>query len=198
MHITTAAVDSYRYHHGGSIESARRELRDMLVAFAAEATARSAGGYIGLVRDGYKLILNAELDVLTGYYTVHRERTWAQLQAGVASRFPGGGSKGSPGEPLKEPAEHQPLTCDPQTVALKPRHLRAFAVRMNLQHLAQAELEVALRRFIGETLVEQPGAVRRDDLVEFTHGDVRIIFSADQQKVLTVFWPRRSDSSTAD
>jgi hypothetical protein len=194
VHVTTAAIDSYRYHHGGSMESARGELRDMLEAFAPTAAVRSSQGYISLLRDGYKLTLNADLDVLTSYFTVHRERTWAQLQVGVTSRFPGGGSKGSPGEPLKKPAEFQSLTCDPQTVELKPRHLRAFAVRMDLQHLAEGELEIAFRRFIVEKFASQPGAVRRDNLVEFTEGDVRVIFSADQQRVMTVFWPRRADA----
>lgn len=88
IRICAAAIDSYRFHHGGSIDPATRELRDMLRPFAETAKLRWARGYVFLIQGDYKLVLNAELDVLTGHVTVHRERTWAQCQAGVAPRFP--------------------------------------------------------------------------------------------------------------
>lgn len=77
VHITQRAIDSYRFHHGGSSESAVADLRDMLVAFAVESRVRPSGSYVALSHDGYKLVLNEQLDALTNYGTVHRERTWA-------------------------------------------------------------------------------------------------------------------------
>ncbi|MGY1829016.1 hypothetical protein ACI8AA_01160 [Geodermatophilus sp. SYSU D01180] len=202
VRITTAAIDSYRYHHGGQIDSAERELRAMIADFAETAKVRSFGQYIGLARNGYRLIFDADGDVLTGYATVHRERTWAQHQAGVPSRFPGGtssggrgrqNSSGGRGRQLKEPAEYQALACHPASVMIHRRDLKSFAIRMNLGHLSEAELDAALRQFIANLGPDNLGAVRIDDTVEFTRGDVRIVFSADQHRVLKVFWPRRPD-----
>ena len=119
----------------------------MLGAFAATATLRSTGGYVLLVQDGYKLVLNAELDVMTSYVTVHRERTWAQCQAGVASRFPGGRAE-TRTRLLKEPAEWRPLLCEPATVKFTRRVLRDFAFRAGLRDRSDDEAAAALRAFI--------------------------------------------------
>jgi hypothetical protein len=191
VHITQRAIDSYRFHHGGSSESAVGDLRDMLAAFAAESRVRPSGSYVALSHDGYKLVLNEQLDALTNYGTVHRERTWAQLQAGVASRFPGGGSKGSMGRLLKEPPAFVPLRCDAATVAVDRHAWRGFGWRLGLQDRPAEELEAALRRFIAELPAAALGAVRTDETVEFTAGEVRVILSADQRKVVGVLWPRR-------
>lgn len=190
VHITQRTIDSYRFHHGGSSESAVGDLRDMLAAFAAESKVRPSGSYVALSHDGYKLVLNEQLDALTNYGTVHRERTWAQLQAGVPSRFPGGGSKGSKGRLLKEPPAFAPLRCDAATVAVDRHAWRGFGWRLGLQDRPAEELEAALRRFIAELPVAALGAVRTDETVEFTAREVRVILSADQRKVVGVLWPR--------
>jgi hypothetical protein len=191
VRITTAAIDSYRYHHGGSIDTARRELRDMLIAFAETAKLRSSGAYAGLAQDGYKLVLNAELDVMTGYVTVHRERTWAQYQAGVTSRFPGSVPKAK--VPLKEPAEWRPVQCDPVAVEISRRAGRDFAHRADLHDATDDEAEAALRNFIVTLGLDRVAAVRSDDTLEVTHGEVRLVLSADQSAVVCVLWPRRPE-----
>jgi hypothetical protein len=138
------------------------------------------------------LVLNEQFDALTNYSTVHRERTWAQLQAGVASRFPGGGSKGPKGRLLKEPPACVPLRCDAATVTIDRHARRGFGWRLGLQDRPAEELEAGLRRFIAELPAAILGAVRTDETVEFTAGAVRVILSADQRKVVGVLWPRQA------
>jgi hypothetical protein len=194
IRISTAAIDSYRFHHGGSIDSARDELRDMLTTFAETAKLRWARGYLALTQDGYKLVLNADLDVLTGYVTVHRERTWAQCQAGVASRFPGG-TEAAKGRLLKEPAEWRPLQCDPATVDITRRACRDYAFRAGLRDQTDAEVEAALRALIAAFGGDAACAVRTDDTVEVTRGDIRLVLSADQARVVRALWPRQPEQA---
>src|SRR4051794_20961937 len=129
LHVTTAALDSYRFHHGGSIDSAARELRDMLAAFLDHSAMRRSRDYVVLSREGYQLIVDAEVQAITGYRTVHRERTWAQLCAGVPSRFGGGRPGGRHGGLLREPAQRVPPDFDPATVTITPAALKGFAPR---------------------------------------------------------------------
>jgi hypothetical protein len=167
----------------------------MLGAFAETAKLRSAGNYVLLSQDGYKLVLNAEVTVMTGYVTVHRERTWAQFQAGVASRFPGGKAEAKR-RPLKEPAECRPLQCDPATVGITRRALRDFAFRAGLRDGTDEEVEAALRTFIAALGADAAGAVRTDDTIEVARGEVRLVLSVDQTRVTHALWPRQPEEAT--
>lgn len=60
-------------------------LEDFLLASARKTT--SGGRYLRLSREGFVLITDHAMTAVTGYSTVHRERTWAQVKAGVTSRF---------------------------------------------------------------------------------------------------------------
>ena len=142
--------------------SDRRPIRTLLGAFAETAKLRTAGPYASLARDGYKLVLNSEFTVMTGYASLHRERTWAQLQAGVASRFPGGKTDAARWA-LKEPPESRPLHCDPATIKFTRRALRDYAFRAGLRDRADAEVEVALHCFIAGLCTDATAAVRADD-----------------------------------
>jgi hypothetical protein len=153
--------------------SDRRPIRSLLGAFAETAKLRTAGPYASLARDGYKLVLNSEFTVMTGYASLHRERTWAQLQAGVASRFPGGKTDAARWA-LKEPPESRPLHCDPATIKFTRRALRDYAFRAGLRDRADAEVEVALRCFIAGLCTDATAAVRADDTIEVAGGDVRL------------------------
>ncbi len=195
IRISAAAIDSYRFHHGGSIGSAQRELRDMLVAFVETAKLRSAHGYVLLTQDGYKLVLNVELDVITGYGTVHRERTWAQYQAGVVSRFPGGMAEGAGGRALREPAEWRPLQCDPASIQMTRRVWRDFAFRTGQRDRSDEEVQTALRAFIAALGTDAAGAVRTDDTIGVTCGEARLVLSADQTCVICVLWPRQPEQA---
>jgi len=193
IRLSTTAIDSYRFHHGGSMDSAKRELQDMLSAFAETAKLQSAGGYVTFTQDGYKLILKDTLDVVTGYTTLHRERTWAQHQAGVVSRFPGGMAEGAGGVALKEPAEWRPLDSDPASIEATRRVWRDFAFRAGLRDRPIDEMPAALRAFIAAFAPDTAAAVRTDDTVEITRGEVRLVLSADQTRVIRVLWPRQPE-----
>ncbi|WP_346619599.1 hypothetical protein [Blastococcus montanus] len=140
------------------------------------------------------MMLTADLDVLTGYLTMHRERTWAQCQAGVASRFPGGMNEAK-GRLLKEPAEWRPLCCDPAAVGIARRALRDFAFRAGLCDRTDDEVEAARRAFLAELGAGEAAAVRTDDTLEVTRGEIRLVLSADQQRVNRALWPRQAEDS---
>lgn len=167
----------------------------MLVAFVETAKLRSAHGYVLLTQDGYKLVLNVELDVITGYGTVHRERTWAQYQAGVVSRFPGGMAEGAGGRALREPAEWRPLQCDPASIQMTRRVWRDFAFRTGQRDRSDEEVQTALRAFIAALGTDAAGAVRTDDTIGVTCGEARLVLSADQTCVICVLWPRQPEQA---
>jgi hypothetical protein len=88
LRITTRAVDSFRFHHGGGIPEAETELRTMAEDFLIRSARRiSTEGYVTLAREGFEITLSPDRDALVGYRTVHKERTWTQVKAGVRSRI---------------------------------------------------------------------------------------------------------------
>ena len=88
VRLTTRAVDSFRFHHGGGVPSAETQLRAMLEDFLLKSVqARTESGYLKLFRKGFTLVMSPGLDAITGYSSLHRERTWEQVKAGVASRI---------------------------------------------------------------------------------------------------------------
>ena len=88
LRVTTRAVDSFRFHHGGGIPEAEAELRTMAEDFLLRSARRiSKQGYVTLARDGFEISLSPDRAALVGYSTVHKERTWTQVRAGVPSRF---------------------------------------------------------------------------------------------------------------
>lgn len=126
--LTTRAVDSFRYHHGGSAAAAQAQLRAMLVDFLqVSARRRTTNGFWVLAREGYELVLGPDLASITGYATAHRDRVWAQVQAGIASRSPrrtndrwrilvDDAARPAPGPPME--ASALPAAVDPATVFL--------------------------------------------------------------------------------
>jgi hypothetical protein len=96
VRITTRAVDSFRFHHGGGITSAETQLRAMLEDFLLKSVQeRTTSGYLKLFRKGFALVMSPGLDAVTGYSSLHRERTWEQVKAGVPSRIRHENSVGS-------------------------------------------------------------------------------------------------------
>lgn len=100
VRVAQRAIDSFLFHHGGDRDVATSEILTMVEDFAQRASPReTSGGYLSLVRDGYEIVLSPDKVVVTAYSTVHRERTWSQVKAGVRSRFNGKSNK-----PLARPA----------------------------------------------------------------------------------------------
>jgi len=93
VRVSQRARDTYRYHHRGSDAGAEVALRQMLGDFLITSARSSAQGYVTLAREGYQITLSPDASTIVGYATVHRERTWAQVKAGVRSRYGRSGAR---------------------------------------------------------------------------------------------------------
>ncbi len=160
VRVTTRALECFRFHHGGGQREAEVQLRVMLEDFLLKSAHRvSDEGFIFLARDGYVLTLSPKSDAITYYWTVHRERTWAQFKAGVPSRSkrktrkkrnPKGLLREASG-PAPAPGQQAALSdfisvFDPDTVHLTVRVRRSFAVIDDLVWAPDEELDAEIRR----------------------------------------------------
>lgn len=156
VRVSARTLDSFRFHHGGNARQADIQLRAMLEDFLLKSARRvSRGGFVQLARDGYVLTLSPDGHTITNYFTVHRERTWEQVKAGVKSRFRNGGrareASGPPPDrgPAVELAQF-PLVFDPLTVHLTGRVRRSYARIAGLPWAADDELDTAIRAACAE------------------------------------------------
>ena len=86
--IDGVAVNDFLARHGGNKDVAISQIREMLTDFLDRAAREvSKTGSLALSLEGYRLRINPERNRITGYSTVHRERTWQQIKAGVPSRI---------------------------------------------------------------------------------------------------------------
>jgi hypothetical protein len=151
IHVTTRALDSFRFHHGGSEGEAEAQLRCILEDFLLKsARSVSKSGYLRLSRDGYDLVISPLRDTITGYSTVHRERTWEQVKAGVKSRIKGRGRRRGPSGVPPEPGPAVQMAdfgaaFDPATVHLTGRVRRSYATVAGLASVSDEELDSAIR-----------------------------------------------------
>ena len=77
-------------HHGGSDDAARRQILSLVEDCVTSGKAhRKPSGHwaLSVQRGTYGVTLDPELTLVTSYRTVHVERTWAQVKAGVKSRL---------------------------------------------------------------------------------------------------------------
>lgn len=86
--VTRSAIERYCATHGGDRATAEAEIRSLLENLIATGThQRVEGGAWRLpAREGVALLLSADANRVLGYSTVHRDRTYAQVKAGVPSR----------------------------------------------------------------------------------------------------------------
>jgi hypothetical protein len=201
VRISQRAQDSFRFHHGGSAEAARAQLRTMLEDFVLNSARRRRGGFVLLARAGYELVLDGDLTTLTGYSTVHRERTWAQLRSGVPSRFGGGGRGGragvrgsSPPGPTpaagpRVPVDDLGAILDPAGVFLTARVRGAFARLAGMRSAADEELDAVLRerlQQVARTMRTAGPREREDGVVEVDHEGWRWLVRSDARVVIGV------------
>lgn len=86
IRISSAACGAFVARHRGSLGEAAVELHAMLAPFLAEGRhLRTESGWL-LDLEGYRLVLDADARAVTAYMTVHSERSYAQVAAGVPSR----------------------------------------------------------------------------------------------------------------
>lgn len=175
VRLSQRAVDSFRFHHGGSDPAARSQLHAMLEDFLLSSARRvNTSGTVTLVRSGYLLTLSPSLDVVVGYQSQHRERTWEQVRAGVKSRFGKGAyppHKIPKGPPIEADALRTAL--DPLTCVLTAR------ARTNFDRMVRdgavvagpddAEREAALRDELRRARDTGVASRRPDGVFEIAH-----------------------------
>ncbi|MDI9913688.1 hypothetical protein [Rhodococcus sp. IEGM 1379] len=153
VRVSLRAVDSFRYHHGGDLKAAEIQLRSMLEDFLLKsARFLSGGGYLQMSRDGYALVLSPDRGTITGYSTVHRERTWEQVKSGVKSRFKNRGESTAPRPEAGPPVSTADFAdnFDTASVHLTARVRQSYAPICGIPRTSHAELEAAIREAIGE------------------------------------------------
>lgn len=89
IEVSRTATDSFLAIHGGTTQSARQQILSLLEDCLNQKNPdvrRTGNGFVKLRLKGFSVVLSPELDLVTAYGTNHRERTWAQVKAGVKSR----------------------------------------------------------------------------------------------------------------
>lgn len=164
--VSKNAIDTFRDHHGGSRRQAEIQLRCMLEDFVSKsALSVSSGGSLKLARQGYVLILSPARDMIIGYSTGHRERTWEQIKAGVKSRFKKIGVRAASGSvpELGPPVQLSDFdtTFDPVTVHLTARVRTSYAKIAGLVEASDEQLDMTIRATCSE--LQFGSLIQRED-----------------------------------
>ncbi|MFE9859719.1 UvrD-helicase domain-containing protein [Streptomyces sp. NPDC005780] len=87
VRVSSGACGAFVARHRGSLREAAVELHAMLIPFIERARhLRATEGTWVLDLAGFRIVLSPAADTITGYDAVHAERSFAQFEAGVASR----------------------------------------------------------------------------------------------------------------
>lgn len=161
-------------------------LEDFLLKSARR---KSNNGFLVLSRDGYDLALSPSGNRITGYSTVHRERTWEQVKAGVKSRIKSKKGRGASGLP-PEPGPAVELSgfraaFDPVTVHLSARVRRSYERIVGLKSASDEELDAAIRAALTE-LSSAKVVQREDACFEVDVADRIWLISPDCQSIYGV------------
>jgi hypothetical protein len=150
VRVTTRATDSFRFHHGGGARAAEVQLRSMLEDFLLKSARKvTKHGFLVLSREGFDLTVSPDRNTITGYSTIHRERTWEQVRAGVASRIRSA-KRRSPSGPPPESGPAVELAdfgfaFDPATVHLTGLVRTSYARITERMSVSDEELDAAIR-----------------------------------------------------
>lgn len=196
IRVTVRAMDSFRYHHGGDERAAEIQLRNMLEDFVLKSAHRPTGsGYLRLSRSGFDIVLSPDRGTITGYSTIHRERTWEQVKSGVKSRFKNGSASTAPrpeaGPPVSMPDFAD--TFDPASVHLTARVRQSYAQIADAQNggspkTSHTELEAAIREAVGkwksgtvDHLDDGPFEIEINGRYWLTSPDCRVLIGVREQ-----------------
>ena len=199
VRISPTAVDAFVRSHGGSADEARVQLRSMLEDFLLRSARRpTERGNQVLAHSGYELVMSPNGHALLGYRTVHRERTWAQVKAGVPSRFPGkrsvskGGShrraelgeRPEPGEPLSLDAVASQVHA--HSVHLTWRARSSYSKIAKLGQADDEDLDQAIRTSLEESMTSGTWLQRDDGHFELLSGDLVWLLAADGRTLIGI------------
>lgn len=116
--IWPQALRQFRFHHGGTNREADVQIRWMLADFlVSSGRTVSEANYLVLSREGYRLHIGPARNRITGYSTVHHERTWEQIKAGIPSRIGRITADPMPILPSREQVAAEPQFSKPATPA---------------------------------------------------------------------------------
>ncbi|MFJ6381275.1 AAA family ATPase [Kitasatospora sp. NPDC092039] len=122
LRVTRAAVRAFVTAHGGGEPEAEAEMRDVIATFLTDGRqAQQSDGYRLVDLNGYRFVLSHDGTALTGYRSVHGERSPAQFLAGVPSRYRFSGLAADRGPALQDPASVRALTVEDIQVSAETR-----------------------------------------------------------------------------
>jgi len=154
-------------------------------------------GDVTLSREGYELVVDPLMTVITNYSTSHKERAWGQVKAGVRARF-GHKARASTGSAPERgpnlPATVVLATLNPNTASLSARTLNAFSKLHGLKDVDDGSLEVGIRAALAVAKADgELGIVARVAVVAIRQGGSTLLVSKDAQVVVGVRRSRTSD-----
>ncbi|MFG2979432.1 HelD family protein [Streptomyces sp. NPDC048331] len=197
VRVSSGACGAFVARHRGSLREAAVELHAMLASFIERARhLRAADGTWTLDLAGFRIMLSPEADTITGYDAVHAERSFAQLEAGVASRV-GKDARAARRSALTALA---PESGPPLGAVEQVRLLDALALHATVSACAGYERVGQVRGMADEAFVHAMRAALADDLstADIELFETRVIveggrfqwrLSADGRSLLTVREP---------
>lgn len=196
VRVTTRAVDSFRYHHGGGIREAEVQLRSMLEDFILESARKvTETGFVQLTREGFCVVLSPERVAVVGYSTVHRERTWEQVKAGVRSRIsrkhPRPGDWAGTLVPVPEQGPPVPVdafeaTAEPESIFLSARVRRSYTKIEGIDGDWDENLDAAIRKDFAEFPYGTVARREKDGMFEVTVNERVWLVSPDVRSLIGV------------
>lgn len=151
--VGVRAQRAFTSHHGTDASTAIDELRFLAAEALRHGTyGRTDGGFHSLWFNGFGVVISPDGSMITGYRTLHYERTPRQVAEGVPSRFGkrlgrGDAPRRVPGPPL--PLDELVAAFDPATTEIARTALRLFAKREGIDEDDPA-LEPRLRRELAD------------------------------------------------
>ncbi|MFE4356404.1 AAA family ATPase [Kitasatospora sp. NPDC056800] len=122
LRVTRAAVRAFVTAHGGSDQEAEAEIRGVIARFLTDGRqAQQSDGYRLVDLNGYRFVLSHDGTALTGYRSVHGERSPAQFLAGVPSRYRSSGLASDRALDLQDTAAVRALAAEQIQVSVEAR-----------------------------------------------------------------------------
>ncbi len=130
LKVATRCQREFTEHHQVTPEVAIEEIHQFAVyALRQGGYKRLDNGAHYLSRDGFRIWLSPDARMVTGYRTLHFERTPSQVRGRVRSRFKkikkGSGRHGPPGPTLR--LDEMAANVDPARIAISASAMNSFA-----------------------------------------------------------------------
>ncbi len=206
VRVSAGARTAFVHQHRGASREASVELHSMLRPFLTNGIHhRRPDGHWVLDLHGYRLVLSPDADTITGYYSIHSERSFAQFEAGIPSRV---GKKArahrrSALTPAR-PETSSPLTDNVVVRQLSSEQLHVTSsacgrferLRPGSRELPDEEFLQALRNALASDL-RTAGIIRENGRLLVTTDRLEWHLTADGRTVTNVYEPGAAPSFPA-